>query len=191
MTHVGLKLTAWVLALALLLPWQASSTGAGRSAAARLLGPVASLGASVLWIRFDLALRNGQPERAYALATDALRLDPRAVIGWSTLARHLIFDRASLENEADPARRRRWIRSGLDVLERGSGKVRDPGELAFTAALALNYVALIAGELEWPGGPAAALDEAIAQLERALSAGHPYAREHLALTRAERARLVD
>ena len=55
--------------------------------------------ASVYWIRFDLALRDGEYERAYVLAERALILEPSAPAGWHTLARHLIFDRASFESE--------------------------------------------------------------------------------------------
>jgi len=185
------RIVGWLAALALLVPWSKDEHGHGRPASVQLLGPVASLAASVLWVRFDLALREGEPERAYALASDALRLDPRSTTGWSTLSHHLIFERASLENEPDPARRRQWIRSGLDVLARGESEVRAAGELAFLAALVLNYVSLIADEIAWPGGAVGALDEALECLERAASAGHPHAREHLELVRAERARLAD
>jgi hypothetical protein len=183
------RLAAWLAVLALLVPWERApeEPAAPSSIPRRLLGPVASLAASVQWVRFDVALRDGAPERAYAIAETALALDPGAHQGWYTLARHLVFDRASRESEPDPPERRRWIRAGLDVLERGEPLARDPGELAFARAQILAfYVAVIPeAELHWPGGAEAALEAGIATFERSAALGHPQGSEYAGYARAE------
>ena len=142
----------------------------------RLLGPVASLVASACWVRFDLALRDGEPGRAYALAEFALDLEPGAWQGWSNLALHLAFDRASAEVEPDPQQRRRWIEVGLEVLERGIEHVRRPEELHLIAGLVrAAYVGPQAEVLAWPGGGVGALRAALRNFEQAEALGQPRA----------------
>lgn len=180
---------AWLAVAVLLVPWWSDDEAerAPDSIARRLLGPVASLAASVQWVRFDVALRDGANERAYAIAETALTLDPGAYQGWYALARHLVFDRASRESEPDPAARRRWIRAGLEVLERGQRFARDPGELAFSEAEILGYyvAAIPDDELGWPGGPEAALEAAIDAFDRSAALGHPLGTEYAGYARAE------
>jgi len=181
----------WIGVAALLYPWGAMPReGPTPSIAERLVGPIASLAASVQWVRFDMALDTGRPERAYALAESALGLAPRAAPGWLTLGRHLITVRGSAQDEPDPERRARWMRAGLDTFERGEGVAIDAGELAFARGLYL--AGLIAGipaeELSWPGGAEAALDEAELAFERAWELGHPRAAMALEVLRARRSR---
>ncbi len=185
-------LAGWGLVLFLL--WPSSVAREDRPAAApsialRLLGPVASLAASVEWIRFDLALRDGRSELAYRRAASALALDPASSGGWYTLARHLIFDRGSETRSSDPAERRRWIRAGLDLLEEARASARDEHEVLELRGTTLAlWVAELAPELEWPGGVRAALEEGLRDLEAAAQLGSAGAAEH---ARAVRARLAD
>ncbi|WP_145202437.1 hypothetical protein [Planctomycetes bacterium Poly30] len=147
----------------------------------RALGPLASVAASVEWVRFRVALRSGDTARAYAIADSALELDPLGTSGWLDYAQHLIFERGSfLENES-PEARRRWIQSGLDLLARGETVCRVPGELAFQAGLIRSgYLAAIPDEdLRWPGGPEALFDQGRRDLLRAVAAGRKGAREVL------------
>ncbi|MFT4538146.1 MAG: hypothetical protein ACI835_000579 [Planctomycetota bacterium] len=142
----------------------------------RLLGPVASLVASAQWVRFDLALRVGEPERAYELAERAIELDPGAWQGWFTFASHLIYDRGAETLEPDPHKQRAWIRAGLDMLTEGVKHARDPAELEIISGSCLTMlVALRARSIEWPGGAEAAIAEGLEALQRAAALGHPHA----------------
>lgn len=162
----------WITVALLLWPWTARPAIQPVSTASRWLGPIASLAASVNWIRFDLAVRDGRREHAYVVAEQALALAPEAAAGWATLARHLIFDRASPESEPDPARRRQWIQAGLDTFIRGEALVSDPGALAYMrGTLLIAYVAEIAGDIAWAGGYRGALEEGLQALEDALGHG--------------------
>ncbi|MFT5050557.1 MAG: hypothetical protein ACI8QZ_001959 [Chlamydiales bacterium] len=176
MTHTrAAHLAGWLVVGCLLLPWRAPAppTEAQPTLIRRLIGPAASLAASVYWIRFDLALRDGEHDRAYVLAERALRLEPSAPAGWHTLARHLIFDRASLESEPDPRRRRAWIEAGLAVFEQGEAATSNPGHLAYLRGTILTlYVAEIAVEIDWPGGAARAESDGLRALDRARTLGH-------------------
>ncbi len=187
----GRRALEWIAVALLLVPWGArprERAGASSDLALRLAGPVASLAASVHWVRFDLEIAAGRSERAYALADRALALDPRSAEGWLTLGRHLLSVRGSLANEPDPARRRRWMRAGLDTLARGESVSSDPAALAFARGLYLH--ALIARipdpELGWPGGARAALDEARDAYERARELGQPLPASALELLRGSR-----
>ena len=167
---------AWLAVLALFcLPPAEPAPRRRASAVHRLAGPIASLAASVEWIRFDLAVRAGRESRARMLAERALALDPLSARGWAALAHHLAHDRAS--SETDAAARRRAIEAGIEVLERGERASAEPGELAFRRGLLLIEVASRAAELDWPGGGPAALREARRALERAHRLGHPRAGE--------------
>jgi len=125
------------------------------------LGPVAGLAASAEWVRFDWYVREGRYERAYAVAERALALDPRATQGWTHLASHLVFGRASLESEPDPTVRLRWIQAGLALLVRGEGQAGVPADLAYMRGLILSWVTDLEGlgppvAPGWPGGKDAA-----------------------------------
>ncbi|MFT7169683.1 MAG: hypothetical protein ACI80K_002822, partial [Paracoccaceae bacterium] len=147
----------------------------------RALGPLASVLASIEWVRFRIALHAGDTPRAYAIAEGALELDPLSERGWLDYAQHLIFERGSfLENETTEGRRG-WIQAGLDVLARGETLTASPGELAFTAGLIrAGFLAAIPDEdLRWPGGPAALMAQGREDLLRSAAAGRKGARETL------------
>ncbi|MEM1448395.1 MAG: hypothetical protein AAF957_26955 [Planctomycetota bacterium] len=160
--------------------------------AQRLLGPIASVAASVEWIRFRVVLDGGDPARAYGHARRALDLDARTPAGWVTLADHFVFGRASPLEAEDAAERRKWIRAGLDVLERGERRTAAPEDLAFYAAVVkATFLAGIPDEaLGWPGGPRALLEDARRDAERALELGGPDAAAVLEFI-AERLRDLD
>ena len=154
----------------------------------RALGPLASVAASIEWVRFRAVLRAGDTARAYAIADSALELDPLGQGGWLDYAQHLIFERGSfLENET-PEGRRRWIQAGLELLARGETLCSTPGELAFTAGLIRSgYLAGIPdGDLGWPGGPDALLAQGRADLERAVASRRKGAAEVLEALDASR-----
>ena len=152
----------------------------------RALGPLASVAASIEWVRFREALLDGDTTRAYAIAEGALALDPSGEGGWLDYAHHLIFVRGSFAENETPAGRRQWIQAGLDLLERGEAVCRRPGELAFTAGLIrTGYLASIPDEdLGWPGGPEALLEQGTQDLQRAAAAGRTGAVETLTALRA-------
>ncbi len=152
----------------------------------RALGPLASVAASVEWVRFRQALFDGDTTRAYAIAEGALALDPSGEGGWLNYAQHLIFTRGSFAENETPEARRRWIQSGFDLLERGEALCRTPGELAFVAGLIrTGFLASIPDEdLGWPGGPDALLKQGTLDLQRAAAAGRIGAAETLEALRA-------
>ncbi len=147
------------------------------SIAWRLLGPVASLAASVQWVRVHDAMRAGRTDLALARARTALALDPGATAGWVFLATHLVFDRASAERERDPGRRMAWIRAGLETAERGEDTARDPGELARWQGLVLGMLAQEDEPLAWPGGVRRLWLDAADDFERASRLGQADAAE--------------
>jgi hypothetical protein len=175
--------TIWLLVPPERPPGPARATSLGQ----RLIGPVASLVASAQWVRFDAALLAGEAQRAYAIAQRAIELDPGAWQGWFTLGSHLIYDRGAELREAEPSRQRAWIRAGLDVLEEGARRSREPAELDLVRGGSLTQmVALRAERLAWPGGALAAIEEGIEALERARERGHPHAEVQLELARQTR-----
>lgn len=182
---------AWLVALAALClwPWAERPLPAG-SLVERLLGPFASLAASVEWVRFDSAWSEGRAERAYAHAERALALDPRSPQGWLYLAAHLVYERGSALHALGPGERARWIRAGIELLARGEARTNEPAQLAFAAGLAWDWVArnVEAGELEWPDGARRATERALACLERADRLGHPAAERVARALREELAR---
>lgn len=168
-----LRVLVAAVAIALLVPWRAAPVDP-RPLGGRLLGPVASLVAGSEWVRFEQAWREGEPGRAAVHAERALELDPRAPEGWIRLGEHFVFERASPVNEPDPAERVRWIRTGLDVWQRGEASTDDPGALLMIRGTTLvGIVAPLAatGELPWPGGEQAAREEARAALIEAVAHG--------------------
>jgi len=184
-----LRIALGIIALALLFPRGDAATSRATTSAQALLGPFNELAASVLWIRFDLALREGSFELAYTHATRALELDPHSVAGWYTFGSHLVFDRGSLESPDEASQRRAWVRAGLDVWRRGEDAAPAPvaAELAFVQGTTLAYLALIAEDLDWPGGEASALAAAQTAFERAASHGEPRAAEFAQRIARERA----
>lgn len=145
---------------------------AGSGLANRLLGPLGGVAASVQWVRADLAFRNGRVELFLARAETALALAPESAEGWSFLAWTQAFALASPEHEADPARRLAWVRAGLATAAEGERVAEHPGELAFLAGLILSKTPDLDPDLPWPGGLAAALDQAAANFERAGTLGY-------------------
>ncbi|MEM8712725.1 MAG: hypothetical protein AAGG01_17375 [Planctomycetota bacterium] len=154
---------------------------AAKGPIARALGPLASVLASIEWVRFRSALQSGDPARAYAIAEHALDLDPRSERGWLELSQHLIFIRGSEQEAPALADRRRWIEEGLSVLERGEAKSAYPEELAYFAWLVRSsYLAEIPEEeLGWPGGSSSLLLRGREDLARAAAAGRKGASETL------------
>ncbi len=148
----------------------------------RLLGPIATVLASVWWVRYDLALRGGQFETAYARARTALTLDPGAGQGWITLARHMIVDRGALLLEPDYETRLGWIRASLELLEHAQGEARNRHEVAFARGVIFEHLAMHAEELGWPPGEEGALRAAAEAFDLAGDWGHTNGhREALAL----------
>lgn len=126
-----------------------------------LLGPIASLAASIEWVRFDTALSRGRTDLAYERAEHALELDPASTDGWAFFASHLVFDRGSAEVEHDPQRRWEWIRAGLEVLEHGEETAREPARLVL-------YRGLVHAALADTGGSFAFTADEHADAARAL-----------------------
>lgn len=160
----------------------------------RLVGPFAELAASVQWVRVDSALRQTRYAVAYTRAEDALDLAPRPAGGWIFLARHFVYERASLEREPDAEARRRWTRAGLDVLERGLARSGEPAELEFERGVIFTFLALVASdpalpraEAPMPGAPSELFDSAASAYEHAARLGRTDAAE-LATAVRERAR---
>lgn len=175
------RLAGWALALALLVPWGAPRRAPEASIARRLLGPIAALAASAVWVRFELEVDAGRFELAYAFAGLALELDPGSAAGWYALAAHLAFDRTRAEREPDPARRRRWLEAALEVLERGERRARRPARVALSRGLLYRHVAELQAlepKLGWPGGERAALEASARAFERAAELGYEEAREY-------------
>ncbi|MEL6431004.1 MAG: hypothetical protein AAFZ87_04195 [Planctomycetota bacterium] len=173
-----MKPSAFVLAFfaALVAAVDAPERAQGRSRTALLFGPLSSVHASALWLRYHAVLHAGDEERAYALARRALRADPGNAEGWTYLAYHYVFGRGSRTQTSSAEARRHWIEAGLDVLAEGR---RQPGldprtrtELAFAEAL---YARTVAADAPWPGARAALLARADAALRegesRATGAG--------------------
>ena len=187
-----LWLAGWAAALALgfaCLRELAIARPAGRAPPflERLLGPVASLAASLEWARSDYALRQGRTAIAYSRAETALRLDPGDPQGWMFLAHHFIYGRAGIDREPDAAARRRWILTGLDVLDRGERSSRDPAALAFERGIACAFLASLPdADRAWPASAKAAWGAAAEAFERAASLGH-----HRAEAAAARARSLE
>jgi hypothetical protein len=169
-----LELAGWALVAALLaFAWQRDARPAAPSSLAeRLLGPLAGFAADIQWVRTHDAMRRGDFALALARAESALALAPGATGGWLFLARHLAFDRASEEREADPGRRRAFVAAALDLARRGESSAREPAELALWQGL-VRVKEAAEGDLVWPGGTRALLGDAAAELERAATLGHP------------------
>lgn len=186
-----MRALVWIAALALLAPWplgDAPPPGSDMTSPAprpgfgtRLLGPIANLAASIEWVRYDIALEDGDYPLAYERAERALAIDPLSPHGWDLLASHLIFTRGGALLEQDPARRVDWIEAGLEVLRRGAEASRAPASLHMVRGQILAFfVAELAADpaaLPWRGGEGAALAAGIAALEQAAALGHPKAHE--------------
>lgn len=154
-----------------------------RGLAARVLGPIASLSASVEWVLADRDLSGGHPGRGFARALTALELDPGPAAGWSYLAAHLVHERSSLDSEPDPSARLAWVEEALALLERGERESDEPAELAFHAGLLLAFTAMLPEVYPWPGGAEQAWRRAAQRFERAARLGHPHGAESARLAR--------
>lgn len=151
----------------------------------RLLGPIAEVAATVQWVRVDEAWNHGHPELADARAEFALRLAPGSPSGWVSYAHHLVYDRASINREPDPAERERWVRAGLAILDRGERESRAPGKVAFQRAIVfLTLTQLDAAERPLPVTRRAAWLAAAEAFERAAANGEPVAAQAARAARA-------
>lgn len=159
------------LALGLLLATARPRQDAEGSLLLRLLGPGAVFAAKVEWVRFDLALRAGELELAYARADTALWIDPGSTEGWNAYAAHLCFDRASEQREPDPTVRRAWFDAALATLARGETVARAPAELAVFAGLIREDKAEFDPAIAGPGGARALRLAAAEDYERAARLG--------------------
>lgn len=187
---IGWVIVAALLVLSFGLQRGAAPRGNERGLVERLLGPIAALAASAQWVRADLALRAGDYPLAYARAETALELEPSRADAWIFLAHHLIFERASLAREVDPRERERWVKAGLDVLDRGARSSWDPGEILFYRGLVFVALASIPdADRPWTGGAREAWIEAARSFERAAAAGHEAALQSAVLARAHAAEL--
>ncbi len=142
------------------------------------LHPLRALVASVEWTQFHGQVGRGQWQEAYVHASRALRWDAESPEGWSTLAHHFLFRRASAENEPDPHRRVAWLARGLHVLRQGQAASHSPAELWLSEGQTLClWIAGLAEEedLPWPGGGEAAWRMGMQRLQRAIQADHPEA----------------
>ena len=154
-----------------------------RSPVQRLFGPVASLAASLQWVRMEAAIDAGERVRAHEIARLALELDPGSTEGWSYYARELVFQRASPTYETDPRERTRWVRLALDLLEEGSASAREPEELHHFQGQILGYLIDLEGAIPWPGGERALRLEAAEAYERAAALGKRGAGEQAEIVR--------
>lgn len=175
----GRRALAWSAVLALLLlplPLREREPPAP-TFGLRLLGPIASVAASIEWVRFDSALDAGRPGLAYSRARRALELDPGSTEAWAYLAAHFVYGRGAAEVEPDPGRRAEWIRAALALLERGESRARRPAALAQQRGLILAAVGDEGEAVRWPGGAQAAYRAAAAAFERAAQLGDPLGHE--------------
>lgn len=188
-TRFWLGQTAGVaLALVLLVGTALPPPATQGSLLLRLLGPGAVLAARIEWVRFDLALRAGDLELAYARADTALWIDPGSTEGWKLYAAHLAFDRAAEEREPDPTRRRAWFEAALALLARGEASARAPAELALFAGLLRLHQRendpAVFGDADAVATNRSAADD----FERAARLGHPLGAELAEKVRARLAR---
>jgi hypothetical protein len=175
---LGLLLAGWILQRS------DSAPDRERGLAERWLGPIAALAARIEWVRADLALRAGDEPAAYARAETALELEPSSADAWIFLAYHFVFERASLAREIDLAERKRWVQSGLDVLERGRRASSDPAAILFYRGCVFDYLAALPdADRPWTGDRRAALLEAARSFEDAAVLGDERARDYAVLAR--------
>lgn len=152
-------------------PWPEDRAAMGRLQ--RLAGPLGSVAASTQWMRFTLATRSDDGERALGIGRSALGMDPLAPDGWQLLAHHLVFERGSDAESAGTRGRRVWIEAGLDLLEQGAAASREPGVLLYDLGLVAMYLGTLPpGERPWDGCQAQLVTRAVRAFEGAREAGH-------------------
>ena len=182
--RVALWATAALLAFApgAWRTWREPAPGEGREFAIRsgssVVRPLARLASHVQWIRFQRARLAGRGAEALRLGASAVELAPQTTEGWEYLASHFGFYLASREREPDPARRRAWLEAALEVTERGSTRVADPGQLALLRGSLLLSKAELDPEI-WSGGQEVLLQLAEKAFREAHELGRPEARDFL------------
>ena len=150
----------------------------GRGPLLEWLGPFAELGSNLQWIRFQRARLDGDQERAFLHAENALALRPTATAGWQLFASHLGFFLASEAREPDPATRLAWFRAGIEVTRRGEVVAERPGELMLLRGILFLNKAERDPEI-WPAGASGLLSEAEDAFRAAMDAGEPAAEDFL------------
>lgn len=152
-------------------PWPEDRAAMGRLQ--RFAGPLGSVAASTQWMRFTLATRSGDGERALGIGRSALGMDPLSPEGWQLLAHHLVFNRGSDADSAGPQERRAWIEAGMDLLEQGAATSREPGVLLYHLGLiAMYFGTLPPEERPWEGCQPQLVARAVRAFEGAREAGH-------------------
>jgi hypothetical protein len=186
--RIGWTVVSALLAASVYLARSGAQHDRDRAFAERWLGPIATLAASVEWIRADLALRAADFPVAYARAETALEIEPSRTEAWIFLAHHFIFERASLGRELDSAERRAWVEAGLGVLDRGLHVSAEPAEIAFYRGAVFDYLAAIPdADRPWNGDARAALLEAAKSFDEAAALGLERASEYAELARTRAA----
>ncbi len=176
----------WVAAVLLVvLPSLVAPRGdaGARPPLVRLLGPIARLAAAFELVRAHQAFSAGHHGLGFARAEHAFALDPESTDAWALVAHHQGLNLASVEREADPERRLRWVRAAVETTERGEREARDPAALAILRATILRVHAELDPELPWPGGNAALWEGSARAFERAHELGFEEGLEYAELTR--------
>lgn len=176
--HLLLAGAACLASAIVIGPWPEDRAAMGRLQ--RLAGPLGSVAASTQWMRFTLATRSGDGERALGIGRSALGMDPLAPDGWQLLAHHLVFERGSDAESAGRRGRRAWIEAGLDLLEQGANASREPGVLLYDLGLVAMYLGTVPpAERPWEGCQPQLVARAVTAFEGAHEAGHRAAQRAL------------
>lgn len=102
------------------------------------LGGTRGIIADLLWMRAIRMEEEGRSYEIVALLDGILQMQPHFTSVWAYQAHVLVFDFGSALENPDPAESYRWIRRGLDVLERGARKNPTSSRLEFDMASAYH-----------------------------------------------------
>ena len=176
------KRSAGLLGAALLLA--AGSYLSSPAKSRSWLGPLAPVAAQVQWVRAEGAISAGRPGQALRLMESAVELDPGATTGWVSLADHMGLYLASAESGADMETRATWLRTALELAQRGEDWARQPQLLALHRGLLLVSHADLKEPMSWGGATGdqariALFRDAAAAFEDAAAMGHEDG-EHIA-----------